>query len=122
VKPPKEQLKKMLTVDRFPLSAKYDPEWVLENEMGPNALWLTERLCEAMELRPGMRVLDMGCGKGMSSIFLAKEFGVQVWATDLWINANDNWRRICEAGVENLVFPIHAEAHALSTRTDSSTR
>ena len=109
----KEQLAEMLQVEAFPLSSKYDPEWVLENEMGPNALWLTEALCQVMDLKPGMRVLDMGCGKTMSSIFLAKEFGVQVWATDLWIKATDNWHRIREAGVEDRVFPIHAEARSL---------
>ena len=66
-----------------------------------------------MNLGPGMRVLDMGCGKGLSSIFLAKEYGLQVWATDLWIDASDNLGRICAAGVDDRVFPIHAEAHAL---------
>jgi SAM-dependent methyltransferase len=109
----KEQLAQMIAHDAFPLSAKYDPEWVIENQMGPSALWLTESLCGLMDLQPGMRVLDMGCGKAMSSIFLAKEFGVQVWANDLWIPASDNWARICEAGVEEQVFPIHAEAHDL---------
>ena len=109
----KEQLAAMLRVEQFPLSSKYDPEWVLENQMGPNALWLTESLCQVMDLKPDIRVLDMGCGKAMSSIFLAKEFGVQVWANDLWISATDNWKRIREAGVEDRVFPIHAEAHAL---------
>jgi len=99
--------------ERFPLAAKYDPQWVVENQMGPNVLWLTEWLCEKMDLKPGVRVLDMGCGMAMSSIFLAKEFGVQVWANDLWISAADNWKRIREAGVEDRVFPIHAEAHAL---------
>ncbi len=111
--PKKADLKRMLHNDRFPLSSKYDPAWQIANEMGPNALWLTEALCEHMDLRPGMRVLDMGCGKAMSSIFLAKEFGVEVWANDLWISATDNWKRIREAGVEKSVFPIHAEAHAL---------
>ena len=81
--------------------------------MGPNALWLTESLAERMSLTAGMRVLDMGCGKGLSSVFLAKEYGLQVWATDLWIDAGENYRRFCEAGVEDSVFPIHAEAHAL---------
>ncbi|MBI5095603.1 MAG: methyltransferase domain-containing protein [Candidatus Hydrogenedentes bacterium] len=81
--------------------------------MGPNALWLAEWLCERVELKPGMRVLDMGCGRAMSAVFLAREFGVQVWANDLWISASDNLRRIREAGVEDRVFPIHAEAHAL---------
>lgn len=70
----------LLRNDRFPLASKYDPQWVIENQMGPNALWLMEWLCRDMHLRPGMRVLDMGCGKAISSIFLAKEFGVQVWA------------------------------------------
>ena len=60
-----------------------------------------------------MRVLDMGCGKAISSIFLAKEYGVQVWANDLWIDATENWSRIQEADMGERVFPIHAEAHAL---------
>lgn len=96
-----------------PRSASYDPHWVLENMMGPNSLWLAESLASVMRLERGMRVLDMGCGRAISSIFLAKEFGVQVWATDLWISASDNWTRINEAGVADLVYPIHAEAHEL---------
>jgi cyclopropane fatty-acyl-phospholipid synthase-like methyltransferase len=46
-------------------------------------LWLTEWLAEALDLRPGMRVLDLGCGRAMSSVFLRREFGVQVWASIL---------------------------------------
>ncbi len=109
----KARMKELLKNDKFPRSAKYDPEWVLKGWMGPNVLWLTEWLCEKMELKPGMRVLDMGCGKALSSIFLAKEFGVQVWANDLWISAAENWQRVREAGMENQVFPVHAEAHDL---------
>jgi cyclopropane fatty-acyl-phospholipid synthase-like methyltransferase len=103
----------LLSMDRFPRSSTYDPVWISENEMGPNVLWLTEFLCEAMELRPGMRVLDLACGKALSSIFLAREFGVQVWATDLWIPATDNAHRIRQANLEERVFPIHADARVL---------
>ena len=109
----KARMAELLKNDDYPRSAKYDPEWVLKGWMGPNVLWLTEWLCEKMELKPGMRVLDMGCGKALSSIFLAKEYGVQVWANDLWISASENWERIREAGMEDRVYPIHAEAHAL---------
>ncbi len=98
---------------RFPLSAKYDPDWIRDNQMGPNPLWLAEWLCEAMDVRPGMRVLDLGCGKAITSIFLAKEFGARVWATDLWIEPEQNWARILEAGVEGLVTPIHSDARSL---------
>jgi cyclopropane fatty-acyl-phospholipid synthase-like methyltransferase len=102
-----------LAVDEFPRSASYDPVWMLENLMGPNAVWLAEALSQVMNLERGTRVLDMGCGRAISSIFLAKEFDLQVWATDLWIAASENWGRICAAGLQNRVFPIHAEAHAL---------
>ena len=67
-----------LSPSEFPRSSSYDLEWVLENLMGPNVLWLAESLTSVMDLRPGMRVLDMGCGKAVSSIFLAKEFGIWV--------------------------------------------
>ena len=43
----------------FPRSNSYDPNWVMDNQMGPNALWLTEWLCREMDLKPDMRVLDL---------------------------------------------------------------
>jgi ubiquinone/menaquinone biosynthesis C-methylase UbiE len=73
-----------LLSERFPLASQYHPEWVIANASGgANALWLTEWLTTALDLRPGMRVLDLGCGRAASSIFLRREFGVEVWATDL---------------------------------------
>jgi len=102
-----------LTRAHYPRANAYDPTLVFANEMGPNTLWLMEWLCDAIELRPGVRVRDMGCGRGMSSIFLAREFDVQVWANDLWITATDNWERVCATGVQDQVYPIHAEAHQL---------
>jgi cyclopropane fatty-acyl-phospholipid synthase-like methyltransferase len=80
---------------------------------GANSLWLTEWLTAALELRPGMRVLDLGCGRAASSIFLRREFGVQVWAADLWFSPSENIQRIRDAGVEDGVFPIHADARSL---------
>jgi ubiquinone/menaquinone biosynthesis C-methylase UbiE len=109
MKPVDELLKK----DEFRRSGHYDNEWIMDNQMGPNALWLAEWLCSGMELKEGMKVLDLGCGKAMTSIFMAREFGVQVWAADLWINPDNNFRRICEAGLDKTVYPIKAEAHSL---------
>lgn len=98
---------------KFPKTEQYDESWIHENWMGPNPLWLLEELCQHLELKPGMKVLDMGCGKGITSVFLAKEFGVTVFANDLWISPTENLKRFEEAGVSDRVFPIHAEAHAL---------
>ena len=114
----KEELARILHNKEFPLSSKYDPVWVLENEMGPNAMWMTEWLSLKMDLKPGMRILDMGCGKVLSSVFLAKEFGVTVFANDLWIPATENWERIKKEKLENQIFPIRAEAHALPYADD----
>jgi len=105
-----ERNKQMKT---YPKTETYDVNWIEKNWMGPNPLWLLEDLCEHMDLCPGMKVLDMGCGKGITSVFLAKEYGVTVFANDLWIGATENQRRFEEAGVADKVFPIHADAHAL---------
>jgi len=103
-----------LISERFPRASGYHPEWVLAGVGGgANPLWLTEWLAEALELRPGMRVLDLGCGRATSSVFLRREFGVQVWATDLWFSAEENLQRVRAAGVEDGVFPIHADARSL---------
>jgi len=105
--------------DRFLRSNKYDPDWVIAGTSGgANALWLTEWLTTGLDLRPGMRVLDLGCGRALSSIFLRREFGVQVWATDLWFSASENLSRILDAGVDDGVYPIHADARSLPFATD----
>ncbi|MGC4119978.1 MAG: methyltransferase domain-containing protein [Myxococcales bacterium] len=109
----KAEIARLLERPEFPRSRGYDPEWVLDNQMGPNALWLTEWLCQALPLEPGMRVLDLGCGRALSSVFLARELGVRVWATDLWMSPDHNWERAVAAGVGDRVCPVKAEAHAL---------
>lgn len=103
-----------LSCDRFPRASRYHPEWLIANASGgAHSLWLTEWLAEALDLKPGLRVLDLGCGMAAQSICLRREFGVEVWATDLWNSATDNLKRIRDAGVEDGVFPIHADARSL---------
>ena len=94
----------------YPLSSKYDSHWIIDNHMGSHCLWLTEALIKNIDLKPGMRILDLGCGKALSSIFLAKEFHVEVCAFDLNIDPQDNWLRAKEANVQELVFPIRGNA------------
>lgn len=103
---------------RYPRSNQYDADWVIANQMGPNALWLVESLTEVMPIEPGSKVLDLGCGRAMTSIFLAREFGAEVWAADLWIDAAENRQRCEHAGVADLVHCIDAEAHTLPFEAD----
>lgn len=98
---------------RFPRSSAWDPEWQLANAMGTNPLWLTEELLRRLHLEPEQRVLDLGCGKGMSSMFLAKEQQVNVWAADLWVSPDETWQHARDLGLDNFVCPVQAEAHTL---------
>jgi SAM-dependent methyltransferase len=105
--------------DRFPRASTYHPEWIMASVSGgANSLWLTEWLSAALDLRPGMRVLDLACGRGASSIFLRREFGVQVWAADLWNSVSERFQRVRDAGVDDGVFPIHADARSLPFATE----
>jgi SAM-dependent methyltransferase len=108
-----------LVSERFPRSSQYHPDWVLANASGgANALWRTEWLAAAVDVQPGMKVLDLGCGRASSSIFLRREFGAQVWATDLWFSAAESTQRIRDAGVEDGVFALNADARSLPFSPD----
>ena len=98
---------------KFEKSNRFDPDFMKENMMGPNCVKILEDMSEHMSLKPGMRVLDLGCGKGLTSIFLAREYGVTVFATDLWITATENYERFRSLGLDGLIVPIHADAKAL---------
>jgi len=108
-----ELARELLTNPKFSRTIKYDPEWLVELDMGCPTLWLLERLCEKMNLKSGMRVLDLGCGKAGGSIFLAKEFDVQVWAVDIGVRPSENWERIKKFGLEKQVFPLRNDAREL---------
>jgi SAM-dependent methyltransferase len=102
----------------FPLSSNYHPDWIIANAMGSHVLWLTEWLAGVMNFQPRMRVLDLGCGRALSSVFLAREFDVEVWATDLWVSAAENWQRIQDAGLSDRIVPLHADARSLPFAAD----
>src|SRR5438034_8597685 len=64
-----EKFREYMRHDDFPRASAYDPVWAHRNHMGPSVLWLTEALVQVVRLEPGMRVLDLGCGSAISSIF-----------------------------------------------------
>ena len=99
---------------RYPISETYDKDYLKENIMGPNPIKLLEELLGIACPKKGATVLDLGCGRGVTSIFMAKEYGFRVFATDLWISATDNRKRFDAMGLTaQQIIPIHAEAHDL---------
>ncbi len=72
-----------------------------ETMMGPNSVRILAELLDKYPLRlaPDDRVLDLGCGKGLTSLIIAKETGAKVFANDLWISAEENAKRFNEWGI-----------------------
>ncbi|WP_433342485.1 SAM-dependent methyltransferase [Micromonospora sp. CA-111912] len=112
-------LDQLIRPDRYPRSSRYDPAWLLRLDMGPNPLWLLEDLARDLDLRPGMRVLDLGSGRGATSVFLAREYGVHVVAADWWVGADEAAAVFAEAGVSDRVDAVRAEAHVLPFEQES---
>lgn len=81
--------------------------------MGPNSVRLLAEMLEKHPIDEGMRILDLGCGKGLTSLFLAKETKAQVFAVDLWISATENYEQFKKWDVEDSVIPIHSDANDL---------
>lgn len=87
--------------------------------MRPNPLWLLEDLVRDLDLRPGTRILDLGSGKGATSVFLARENGAEVVAADLWVAPEEAAAVFAHAGVGDRVTAVRAEAHALPFEEES---
>ncbi|MCH7690478.1 MAG: class I SAM-dependent methyltransferase [candidate division Zixibacteria bacterium] len=72
---------------QYPELANYmwDDVYGKGDKMAPGALYLAMEMTRRMNMIPGSQVLDLACGKGVTSEFLARTFDVKVAAVDLWI-------------------------------------
>jgi len=86
-------------------------EFLNQTLMGPNALTLLEEAMSYVKTANAERVLDLGCGMGLTSMYLADHTKAQIYAQDLWIPAADNFKRFCKFGFETRITPIHADAN-----------
>lgn len=99
---------------KYSLANRYDRSFIEENIMGPNPLKLLEQLIHEHPISQSDTVLDLGCGRGVTSAFLAKECGARVFAADLWITPTENKNRFDQLELDSQqIIPISAEAHAL---------
>ena len=87
-----------------------------ETLMGPNSARVLEELLTKypFQRNTAIKVLDLGCGKGLTSLALARETGAKVYANDLWIAAEDNANRFSQWGVGEQISPVHEDANALA--------
>lgn len=93
---------------------------LLGDSFHPGGLDLTRRLGELLDLRAGLRVLDLASGRGESAVFLAKQFGCEVVGIDFGSrNVEEATVRAAEAQIGHLVSFIEGDAER-TTFTDAS--
>ena len=98
----------------YPLNEKYSAPELLVKIMGPNPLKLEEELLMGHQIPAGSVVCDLGSGQGLTSLFLAKEYGFTVYAADLWSDPEENRIFFREQGVpDDTVIPVKADANDL---------
>lgn len=97
-------------------SEKYTEYFNEKYLMGPNSVRLLDELFikYPLDVNGESKILDLGCGKGLTSLFIAKETGAVVYANDLWIEAEENEKRFSDWEVGGRVIPSCEDAGSLS--------
>ena len=104
---------------KYILSQKYDTPALMAKIMGPNPIKLTEELLHESRIPKGAAVCDLGSGQGLTSVFMAKEYGYKVYAADLWSDPEENRRFFREMGLtDEQIVPVKADATTLPFAAD----
>lgn len=79
-----------------------------------------EIMAQAVDIRSGSRVLDLGCGYGSTARYLAKNYGCSITATNISENELElAWDRTLEAGLDGLIEYEYGDFHDLIYADDS---
>jgi SAM-dependent methyltransferase len=95
-----------IDASRYPELVGLGPRQIYEGKMGPGGLYLAAQMLRSVEAARNMRVLDLGCGRGATSVFIARRLGARVISADLWIGATERQALIEKHGAEGLVTPL----------------
>ena len=99
---------------RYIRSEKYNTPELQAKMMGPNPVKLEEELLIGHRIPQGAVVCDLGSGQGLTSVFLAKEYGFTVYAADLWSDPEENRRFFDRMGLDRKqIIPVKADAEKL---------
>ena len=100
-------------------SEKYNTPALQKKMMGPNPVKLEEELLLNHRIPEKAVVCDLGSGEGLTSVFLAKEYGFTVYAADLWSDPRENRKFFDAMGLkQEQIIPVKADASDLPFEKD----
>jgi SAM-dependent methyltransferase len=90
----------------YPELDGYSRDDIYHDFFGGGGLYLAVRMLRLLNLEKDREVLDLGCGKGESSVFMARHHGVRVTALDLWTTSEFLTRKFATRGVSSQASAI----------------
>jgi SAM-dependent methyltransferase len=111
-----EEIQKILSTFRapdrthYPELHEYSRDECYQDFFGGGGLYLAMQMLRTLRPQPNDIMLDLGCGKGATSIFLAKHYGVRVVALDLWTSAEFLNEKFAAQGYQERISAIQMDA------------
>jgi len=83
-----------------------------ETMWGPNGIRQAEELASHFKITKDMKILDLGCGLGLSAVYLAQAHGAEVFATDLYADPTENHERFQSLGIRIKSYRCYSTRHS----------
>lgn len=112
-----EEIQKILSTfrkpdrTRYPELEGYSDDECYRDFLGGGGLYLAAHMVRTLHLKPNDLILDLGCGKGRTSLFLAKQYGARVVALDLWTSPKTLNETFAAQGYTECISAIQMDAN-----------
>jgi SAM-dependent methyltransferase len=105
-----ERTYRRVDLSHYPELEGYSREDIYWKNSGSGGLFLAARMARSMELSQQDLVLDLGCGMGASSLFLAERYGAEVVGIDLWAPVGPRKREAKDRGLGGRITYLQMDA------------
>lgn len=100
---------KVVNNEDYPELKNYSNAEIYNYFIGCGGLYLATKMAREMNLKKGDIVLDLGCGFGSASKYLASEYDVTVIAVDLWFSPDKMLKLDNSIELKGKVIPLNID-------------
>jgi len=96
-------------IDKF-ISDEKNLAFLNATMWGPNGIRQAEELASHFTITKDMKILDLGCGMGLSAVYLVQAYGAEVFATDLYADPTENHENFQALGIADKIVSMILDA------------